>query len=98
MEQATLLARSDAARERVIAGWAASGARSRQVAAAWARELLDQASAPGTDRGAGRPVESTMKVAARAGVSNSAAARARRLLVGAGFLRQRPDRHYYYVP
>ena len=98
MEQDTLIARRDATRERLITGWAASGARSRRVAAAWARELLDQASARDSEPEAGRPADSTMKFAARSGVNNSTAARARRLLVGAGFLRQGPDRHYYYIP
>lgn len=93
MEPGTLLAGRDAMREQVIAEWAASGVRSRGIAAAWARELLDQDS----DQEAGRPVESTMKIARRLGVDNSTAARARRLLVGAGFLRQRSDRHYYSV-
>ncbi len=85
MEQ-TLPVRDAVDPDRVIAGWAASGARYRQVAAALARELRDQDS--------GAPLESSIKIAARLGADHSTAVRARDLLLGAGFICQEPDRHY----
>ena len=70
----------------VIAGWAASPAATRQIAAALAREL---AAAPRND-----PVDSTQKIAARFSVSRSVAVNARNLLIGRGIIRKH-GRHYY---
>jgi DNA-binding GntR family transcriptional regulator len=71
-----------------IAVWSRSGSQARRIAAALGRELLEQ---PRHTR-----VDSSMKIAARFGVNNSTAVRARRFLVGAKIIyRSDADRHYY---
>jgi hypothetical protein len=77
-----------APREEVIAAWSGSGSRARQIAAVLARELRAKPS--------GSRVDSSMKIAARFGVNNSMAVRARGFLLGARFIcRSDADRHYY---
>lgn len=70
----------------VIAGWAASPAATKRIAAELARELT---AAPRND-----PVASTRKIAARFCVSGSVAVNARNLLLGRGIIRKHGP-HYY---
>lgn len=69
-----------------ITAWAASGVMKKQVAARLAREI---ALLPPHTR-----VESSMKIAAKNGVSNTVAANARHLLLGANLI-YKNGRHYY---
>jgi hypothetical protein len=78
-----------AARDRLLTRWAASPSRAKQVAAAWGRDLLDQP--------AGERAASSMKIAARYGVNNTMAVRARRYLLTAGFLHRDPGTSRYHV-
>ena len=71
----------------VIAKWAASGSRTRHIAATLARELSEK---PPNTR-----VESSMKIAARFGTSNTMAVRARHLLIERGIIRK--VGRYYHV-
>lgn len=70
----------------VVAVWASSGSRTKRIAATLARELAN--ANPG-----GR-VDSSMKIAARFGTSNTMAVKARCLLMGQGIIRK-TGRHYY---
>jgi DNA-binding GntR family transcriptional regulator len=70
----------------VIRQWAGSGIRKRQIAATLAREL---ASLPPHTR-----VESSMKIAARFGTSNSTAVHARFLLIAQNII-YKSGRHYF---
>lgn len=70
----------------VIAAWADSGSRTKRIAATLAREL---ANANSGDR-----VDSSMRIAARFGVSNTTAVNARYLLMGQKIIRK-TGRHYY---
>jgi DNA-binding GntR family transcriptional regulator len=70
----------------VIAGWAASPAATKQIAAQLASELT---AAPRND-----PVASAQKIAARFSVSRSVAVNARNLLQGQGIIRKHGP-HYY---
>jgi hypothetical protein len=73
----------------VIAAWASSGIRARQIAAAWGQELL---STPRHAR-----VESSMKIAERFHADNSMAVRARNLLMGAKIIYKSDDDNRYHV-
>jgi hypothetical protein len=70
----------------VISQWAASGSRTRHIAATLAREL--SLKPPNTQ------VESSMKIAARFGTSNTMAVRARYLLIERGMI-SKVGRHYF---
>jgi hypothetical protein len=78
-----------AADDPLIRQWANSGSRKRQIAATLAREL---ASLPAHTR-----VESSMKIAARFGTSNTTAAGARFLLTGHKLI-YKSGRHYFTAP
>jgi hypothetical protein len=73
----------------VISAWAQHHSRTRQVAARIAREL---ALRPAQTR-----VDSSMKIAARHGVSHTMAVNARYLLMGAKLIHKN-GRHYYTGP
>jgi hypothetical protein len=75
--------------EQVIAGWAASGSRMRQIAATLAHEL---AKVPHGER-----VDSSVKIARRFGASNTMAVHARYLLTGQRII-HKSGRHYYVGP
>lgn len=70
----------------VITLWADSGSRTKRIAATLARELAN--GNPG-DR-----VDSSMRIAARFGASNTMAVNARYLLMGQRIIRK-VGRHYY---
>jgi hypothetical protein len=67
----------------LLAGWAASASRTRQVAAALGLELLSQPS--------GTPVIPAGDIAARFGVRAAVAVQARNLLIGAGVVCRSAD-------
>jgi hypothetical protein len=70
----------------VLTAWANSGSRAKRIAATLAREL--------ENANPGDQVDSSMKIAARFGVTNTMAANARYLLMGQGIIRK-IGRHYY---
>jgi hypothetical protein len=71
----------------LIAEWARSPSRIKQVAAALAREMQDQRT--------GTPVESSPEIAARRDVSLAMAENAKRLLASARIIRSGPGRRHY---
>jgi hypothetical protein len=75
--------------EQLLAGWAASASRTRQVAAALGLELLSQPS--------GTPVIPSGEIAARFGVRAAVAMQARNLLIGAGVVCRSADWPRYQV-
>jgi hypothetical protein len=81
-----MTATSSQAVSSVIRQWATHHSRTRQLAARIAREL---ALRPDHSR-----VDSSMKLAARHGASNTMAANARHLLMGARLI-YKSGRHYY---
>ena len=70
----------------VLTAWTSSESRTKRIAAALARELAD---ADQGDR-----VDSSMKIAARFGTTNTMAVNVRFFLMGCGIIRK-SGRHYY---
>lgn len=79
-------AAADLATLAIITAWESSGSRTRRIAATLARELAN--ANPG-DR-----VDSSVKIAARFGATNTMAVNSRYLLMGQRIIRK-VGRHYY---